>query len=439
MKKKMLILILSATALLVAGCVVLGIILIPDNNNPKTDTAANTTSENLPSNDSSNSTTDVNSSVDVTPDTPSDSPYAEEYQNRAEIITKAYAYSNEFAAPTFEFMQYNDSGTGKTLPYWIYVPHDYNPQEKYPVLLFLHGGGEVGNGTEKALHQLKMFAFKDDDNNIILRRAIIIVPHAPSSWSISSGSPTDSGWLALAMRMLFQVENTYSCDLDRIYISGVSMGSFGTWSALTHYSDHFAAAVPICGGGGAGSAQKFAHVPIWIFHGVKDSVVSVSTSDSVYNALMNLGSKKVKYSRLENVDHDIWEIALGSTEMWTWMFCQNKSTNRDASYSTLDYISVKNSKGQVLFNHKGVAGSNLNVDYGHCVVKVNFTDNAMKTLKNAYKQNKNEEFTLYFGGRKLFSFKFSSLPTDNSIYLIDLYSREDCYAIGLFLSDVYTR
>jgi|GEM_PF-1469363 len=438
MKKKILIIILSATALLIISGIILGIILTPDNSKPKTDTALSTSSEALPSTESSvTDTSEPTSDTSSNLSKPSDQPSSDDqYNDRAERITAAYEYRNDFTAPTFELKKYKDSVSNKTLPYWIYVPDNYDPQEKYPVLLYLHGAGDTGYGDDDPLMSLRTFAFSNSGD--ILRGAIIVVPQTPWSWDILSGSDSDTGWLAVAMRALFNVEKTYSCDLDRIYVTGISMGSFGTWNALAYYSDHFAAAAPICGGAAADMAHNFKHVPIWIFHGTADNVVPIFTSENVYNALIRYGSTKVKFSRLEGKDHNITEVVYRQRELWLWMFTKNKSTDTDASQSMYDFATVKNSKGRVLFNQTGLAGSTLTFNNEYPTLKVKFTDSAMKAIKAAYNQNNNEEFTLYIGRNKLFSFKFVYEPTDNSVYLIDVYSKNECYTLGPILSGIYS-
>ena len=435
-KKKLIIIIVSiVVAVLVAAGAVLGVLLTQNHKND------NKTSSNTPTSATASdpSSTEQTSAVDdsttsaVSSNSESQSS-TEQTVTRSEKIIKTYNYINEFATPQYQHLYFNDTFTSKRLPYWLSLPENYDPNEKYPVLLFLHGLGEVGNDDGVPCTHFRLHAYPD--NGDIMRRAIIVIPQSPEWWSLDENYNDSKGWLSVAMRLLIDIEKTYSSDPNRIYVTGLSMGGFATWDLLARYGSHFAAAVPLCGGTGEAFANTYKNIPIWIFHGTADGTVSVTTSDRVYNAIIAAGGTKVKYSRLEGVQHNVWEKAYRNREMWSWMFSQNKATNPDASYEMFDFVTVCNSKGRVLFNQKEILGSTNRTADGVTTIGIRFTDNGMKKLTAAYNANNNEEFTLYIGQNKLVTFKYTAAPTDNTVYLSGFYDYDTSLEIGLFFSDI---
>ena len=115
----------------------------------------------------------------------------------------------------------------------------------------------------------------------------------------------------------------FSIDDKRIYITGLSMGGFGTWDAIVRKPDLFAAAVPICGGGDVKTADSIAKIPIWIFHGGKDPVVKPERSRSMVEALKKAGAEP-KYTEYPNEEHASWVPAYKDADMFAWLFAQKK-------------------------------------------------------------------------------------------------------------------
>jgi predicted peptidase len=104
------------------------------------------------------------------------------------------------------------------------------------------------------------------------------------------------------------------------------MGGYGTWDALARQPKRFAAAVPICGGGDPKTAKLFAHVPIWVFHGEKDTVVKPIRSRMMVEALKAAGSSKVKYTEYPNVGHNSWTPAFREPDLLPWLFSQKRGS-----------------------------------------------------------------------------------------------------------------
>lgn len=146
------------------------------------------------------------------------------------------------------------------LNYLLYLPQDYDQQESWPLLLFLHGSGERGNdlelvkkhGPPKLIAGGKEFPF------------IVVSPECPQ----------ERRWEPIELvALLDDLCNKHKVDANRIYVTGLSMGGFGTWKLASYVPDKLAAIAPICGGGEKYWARQFAHLPVWAFHGAKDTGV----------------------------------------------------------------------------------------------------------------------------------------------------------------------
>ena len=140
------------------------------------------------------------------------------------------------------------------LDYLLYLPKEYSPQESWPVLLFLHGAGERGNDLDRVkVHGPPKLIAAGKDFPMI-----VVSPQCPSGqWWRPNELST----------LLDEIVEKYSVDQDRIYVTGLSMGGYGTWALAAYSPERFAALVPICGGGEAFATRRFAHVPVWVFHG----------------------------------------------------------------------------------------------------------------------------------------------------------------------------
>lgn len=209
----------------------------------------------------------------------------------------------------FTYEHYEDYG----MNYRLYVPAYYDETKDYPVLLFLHGAGESGDDNDIQLNTMMTAMFNQD--NALLTESIVIAPQSDGY-----------GWIPSALKgLLDSVCDTYSADLDRIYVMGYSMGGFGSFDMITSYTDTFAAAVPICSGASASDAYKLVDFPLYIVHGAKDNVVPVSASRTIVNALKQLGSTSVIYEELPNYSHNTWGYTANKPEILEWLFEQRLS------------------------------------------------------------------------------------------------------------------
>lgn len=216
---------------------------------------------------------------------------------------------------------------GDTLNYRQLIS-DYDPISKYPLVIFLHGSGERGNDNESQLKWGVMnFA---SDQNMKMHPSIVIAPQCPKnmSWGNFSNedmslqpSPTEP--MKLLMELINEAILKLPVDTNRIYITGLSMGGFGTYDAITRYPGLFAAAVPVCGGGDVTKATSIAHIPMWIFHGALDAAVTPVLSQIMVKALTEAGAHP-GFTQYPETGHFSWIAAYSDTMMMEWLFRQRK-------------------------------------------------------------------------------------------------------------------
>jgi predicted peptidase len=204
---------------------------------------------------------------------------------------------------------------GTESPYVLFVPANYDGKSEVPVILFLHGAGETKGGQKKPVEVGLGPVLKKEEKEF---PAIVIIPQAETrGW----GAETPNAKRALAI--LETVTKEYKTDAKRLYLTGLSMGGYGTWSIIATQPDKFAAIVPICGGGDPTAAAKFKDVPCWVFHGDKDAAVPVQKSREMIEALKKAGGTP-KYTEYPGVPHNSWDAAYADKEMWKWLFAQKK-------------------------------------------------------------------------------------------------------------------
>ena len=189
--------------------------------------------------------------------------------------------------------------------YLIYLPMDYAAgNQEWPMILFLHGAGERGtnldlvksHGPPKLVEQGKEFPF------------IIISPQCLE----------DQWWSIEFLDVLFkEVITRYRVDKNRIYLTGLSMGGYGTWAFALEYPNRFAAIAPICGRGDPDKARLLKHLPTWVFHGAKDEVVPLEKSQAMVDALEKVGGK-VKFTIYPEAGHDSWTETYNNPELYEW-------------------------------------------------------------------------------------------------------------------------
>jgi predicted peptidase len=204
------------------------------------------------------------------------------------------------------------------LDYLLYLPEDYDAKDKWPLVIFLHGAGERGDDLERVkVHGPPKLI--DEGKSL---PAIVVSPQCA----------TNRWWHAQLLELtalIDDIEAKYKVDKDRIYLTGLSMGGFGTWALGAYTPERFAALVPICGGGEALAARAIKDVPVWAFHGAKDPVVPLSRSETMVQALER-AKGNVKFTVYPDAMHDSWTETYNNPELWTWLF-EQKLPHKDAA------------------------------------------------------------------------------------------------------------
>ena len=203
--------------------------------------------------------------------------------------------------------------------YLLYLPENYvDSKGKWPLILFLHGAGGRGDDLEKVKTHGPPKLIAEEERQYPF---VIVSPQCPE----------DDWWSAEAQidrlnALLDEIVSRYRIDKERIYVTGLSMGGFGTWRLAIEYPDRFASIAPICGGGNSDKAARISHVPAWVFHGAKDSTVQLSKSEEMVDALKEAGGN-VKFTVYPDANHDSWTETYNNPELYDW-FLEHKRTDR---------------------------------------------------------------------------------------------------------------
>ena len=195
--------------------------------------------------------------------------------------------------------------------YLLYLPEGYNAADtitKWPLLLFLHGAGETGNDIEKVK---------------IHGPAKLIEKGKKYPFIVVSPQTRQYGWRnEQLMGLLGSLIEKYHVDTERLYLTGLSMGGFGTWSLSAAYPGVFAAIIPICGGGDTGTAFKLRNMPIWCFHGAKDDIVPLSRSQQMVDAVKKY-NQDVQFTIYPEANHDSWTETYENDAIYEWLLKHN--------------------------------------------------------------------------------------------------------------------
>lgn len=197
--------------------------------------------------------------------------------------------------------------------YVVYVPPQYDASKAWPLVLFLHGAGERGDDGV-------------DQSTVGIGPAIEANPERFPCIVVMPQCPRNVMWTARYDEIDAALNATlseYNIDKSRMYLTGLSMGGYGTFMYGADNVDKFAALAPICGGGRVTDAAKLAGVPMWVFHGGADPVVAPEKSRSMVEAIKSAGGD-VRYTEYEGVGHNSWDNAYGDPELMEWMLAQTK-------------------------------------------------------------------------------------------------------------------
>ncbi|MES2790225.1 MAG: alpha/beta hydrolase-fold protein [Planctomycetota bacterium] len=237
-----------------------------------------------------------------------------------------------FAAELYEARVFQNE-KGEKLNYRLMLPQGYeaNGTAKYPLVLFLHGSGERGDDNQKQLiHATGEFATPENRQKY---PAFVLAPQCPDGkrwveidWTLGAHKqlPEDSATIKLVLELIASLQKEYPIDQQRQYLTGLSMGGFGTWDLLTRHPEMWAAAAPVCGGGDETVASQSVKVPVWAFHGDQDTVVKPHRSRNMIQAIKQAGGQ-TNYTEYKGVGHNSWAPAYADPKLLEWMFAQKRS------------------------------------------------------------------------------------------------------------------
>ncbi len=250
------------------------------------------------------------------------------------LLTFLFAFTT--LATTFgqlyeDFQAKTSEADGRTLLYRLLEPLEPIEGTRYPIIIFLHGAGERGdNNRAQLVHVLDNFVVTKHRSE---HPCYVVAPQCPSEWAWTMSFRGDNGmiWADTAsylenmiMDVVDELIEEGQGDPDRVYLMGLSMGGIGTWDMMVHFPDRFAAGIPICGIGNPAAADTLKDIPIWAFHGRDDSVVPISGSREVVNAIQAAGGRAI-LTAFDRVGHNSWDYVFEEQPfVYDWLFAQRR-------------------------------------------------------------------------------------------------------------------
>lgn len=217
---------------------------------------------------------------------------------------------------------YFEATSGK-LSYGLYVPENYDSTKSYPLVMHLHGWSWTHSD----------YLVWYSPNLQIKTPCFVYTPKTPTTWGDWSGwnDHSLSEPMISAIHVLDSLTKKYSVDTNRLYVYGISMGGEGTFDLLHKLPGKFAAAMSVCGGGQSWWAGEIAKTPFWMFHGSDDNINPPEITERVYNELVRIGAKNMRYTNYSGYGHEIWDKAANEPAWTEWMFAFDKSQAEYAS------------------------------------------------------------------------------------------------------------
>lgn len=210
----------------------------------------------------------------------------------------------------------DSQGEQRSMPYLCYLPPELETDSELPLLLFLHGAGERGNdlvpvakhGPPKLIEQGERFRF------------VVISPQCPQDqwWAMQEN-------VRGLAQLIEQIFADYPIDPRRIYLTGMSMGGYGTWALAAAHPDLPAAIVPVCGGANLETANSLKEIPAWAFHGRDDEVVPVIRSQEIIDAIQEIGGD-ARITIYDNTSHDSWSATYANQDVYQWLLNHRRPT-----------------------------------------------------------------------------------------------------------------
>ena len=235
----------------------------------------------------------------------------------------AYWAANARAVTVDNFLALYYTNAQGVLPYRLFIPTNYNAGTRYPLTLFLHGSGERGSDNRIQLRNDGCLVFASETNQLV-HPSFMVAPQCPAN---DSWDDLAIGVQVLGMMNALMAE--FSIDTNRLYITGLSMGGYGTWYYIAWYPNMYAAAIPMSGGGDPTLAPGMTRIPIWDFHAFNDGTVPVSESRTMINAVRAAGGNPI-YTEYGLGGHGIWTTAYDTPILMDWVYAQRLGTNSSA-------------------------------------------------------------------------------------------------------------
>jgi predicted peptidase len=226
----------------------------------------------------------------------------------------------EEPAPGKQVEQSLATSDGGSIPYLLYLPKDYSATgAKVPFMLFLHGRGESDG-------PLSVVAKWGPPRRLAAgeqMKYLVVSPQCPraSAWNRDDQQKR-------LLELLAHIKKSYNVDEDRIYLTGLSMGGFGSWRLASDHPEMFAAVAPVCGAGDPAKAANLVKLPVWAWHGTEDTAVRIERSIEMVEAIKAAGGTKVRFTSLEHIGHFSWQAAYQSNDLYEWFDQQNASQNK---------------------------------------------------------------------------------------------------------------
>ncbi|KIV78804.1 hypothetical protein PV11_06414 [Exophiala sideris] len=267
----------------------------------------------------------------------------------------------------FDFCDQRTSNAPFGYEHFVSVPptYDEDTSQRWPLILFLHGAGESQRGAGRSESFLSIRhgipkvilcydklksnevpainidlpprfkrskQAKQTDKSVepvppevcalVAENFITVTPSLDMEWGY--------GWNASVLAALLdEIVDRYRVDLDRIHVTGFSMGGYGTWELALHTPHRFATLMPICGGGDHLRVGHIKHIPQWVHHGDLDDIIPVQASQKMVRALEHAGAPEIKFMRYPDLKHDSWTEAYNNTEVYRWMLEHKRTVKGD--------------------------------------------------------------------------------------------------------------
>jgi predicted peptidase len=217
---------------------------------------------------------------------------------------------------------------GSSIPYRLFKPEKYDAKQKYPLILFLHGGAGIGKDNRRQFNAGNEVPAKTltSAQNQAKYPCFILAPQCPphEGWVRLDRRLAEP--MVLTLALMSSLQKQFSIDPDRLYVIGLSMGGGAVWDLLSQHPKMFAAAVPICSAGDPGRASLLTHLPVWCFHGDADPLIPVQYARAMIDALRKAGAHP-KYTEYPGVGHNSYVNAFQEPELLPWLFKQKRNSN----------------------------------------------------------------------------------------------------------------